>query len=146
MVEKSKPATLSDVARLAGVSVATASKALNGRAQVRASTREKVFRSAEALSFIPNPLAQGLLSYTTGQCSNPNAPTPDLAPVGSVPNTDWYTETLRTRIRHYALADNPDNIPAPACTFQGPVTADARTTTYPQLGPNVTPPPLKLGG
>jgi LacI family transcriptional regulator len=66
LVEKSKPATLSDVARLAGVSVATASKALNGRAQVRASTREKVFRSAEALSFMPNPLAQGLLSGQTG--------------------------------------------------------------------------------
>jgi virulence factor Mce-like protein len=91
-------------------------------------------------------LTQGLLSYTTGQCTNPSAPTPDLAPVGSVPNTDWYTETLRSRIRHYALSDNPDNIPAPACTQQGPVTVDGRTTAYPQLGPNVTPPALGFGG
>ncbi|MFC8732384.1 LacI family DNA-binding transcriptional regulator [Luteimicrobium sp. NPDC057192] len=66
MVEKSKPATLGDVARLAGVSIATASKALNGRAQVRDTTREKVMRSAEALAFIPNPLARGLLSGQTG--------------------------------------------------------------------------------
>lgn len=61
-----KAVTLSDVARLAGVSVATASKALNGRTQVRASTRERVLRSAEALAFVPNPLARGLLSGQTG--------------------------------------------------------------------------------
>ena len=58
--------TLSDVARLAGVSVATASKALNGRDQVRASTRERVVEAAERLSFSPNPLARGLLAGRTG--------------------------------------------------------------------------------
>jgi LacI family transcriptional regulator len=58
--------TLSDVARLAGVSVATASKALNGRAQVRAETRERVLSAAEQLSFTPNPLAQGLLAGRSG--------------------------------------------------------------------------------
>lgn len=58
--------TLSDVARLAGVSVATASKALNGRSQVRAQTRERVFEAAEQLSFQPNQLARGLLAGRTG--------------------------------------------------------------------------------
>jgi LacI family transcriptional regulator len=66
VTETGKPTTLSDVARLAGVSIATASKALNGRAQVRASTRDKVVAAAQALSFVPNQLAQGLLAGQTG--------------------------------------------------------------------------------
>lgn len=66
MPETQKSATLKDVAKLAGVSIATASKAINGRAQVRESTRQNVLRAAEALSFVPNSLAQGLISGQTG--------------------------------------------------------------------------------
>ncbi|WP_236030398.1 LacI family DNA-binding transcriptional regulator [Paractinoplanes lichenicola] len=58
--------TLRDVARLAGVSVATASKALNGQPQVRASTRERVMQAASQLDFSPNTLAQGLITQRTG--------------------------------------------------------------------------------
>ena len=61
-----KAATLADVARLAGVSIATASKALNGRRQVRAETRARVVEAAERLSFSPNALARGLLAGRTG--------------------------------------------------------------------------------
>jgi len=61
-----QPSTLSDVARLAGVSIATASKALNGRSQVRAETRQRVIDAAERLSFRPNQLARGLLAGRTG--------------------------------------------------------------------------------
>ena len=66
MTAKTRGATLGDVAKLAGVSIATASKALNGRAQVRDSTREKVFRAASALDFVPNALARGLLFGQSG--------------------------------------------------------------------------------
>ncbi|WP_062431392.1 LacI family DNA-binding transcriptional regulator [Herbidospora daliensis] len=58
-------ATITDVAALAGVSVATASKALNGRDDVRATTRQLVLDAAAQLSFQPNLLAQGLLSGQT---------------------------------------------------------------------------------
>ncbi|WP_028048545.1 LacI family DNA-binding transcriptional regulator [Cellulomonas sp. URHD0024] len=58
--------TLSDVARLAGVSLATASKALNGRDQVKDSTRQRVVDAAEQLSFSPNPIARSLLAGRTG--------------------------------------------------------------------------------
>ena len=59
-------ATLRDVARLAGVSVATASKALNGQPQVRASTRERVMQAASQLDFSPNTHAQALITQRTG--------------------------------------------------------------------------------
>lgn len=58
--------TVNDVARLAGVSIATVSKSLNERGQVRAETRERVKRAAEQLDFVPNPLARGLLEGKTG--------------------------------------------------------------------------------
>lgn len=52
--------TLADVARAAGVSVATASKALNGRAHVSSRSREAVLAAARSLSFTPNPFARAL--------------------------------------------------------------------------------------
>ncbi|MFL6100328.1 MAG: LacI family DNA-binding transcriptional regulator [Actinomycetales bacterium] len=58
--------TLTDVARLAGVSISTASKALNGRDEVAEATRARVLAAAERLSFSPNPLARGLLAGRTG--------------------------------------------------------------------------------
>jgi len=61
-----RAATLEDVARLAGVSIATASKALNGRAHVSAVTRATVLEAAGRLSYSPNALAQGLLAGRTG--------------------------------------------------------------------------------
>jgi LacI family transcriptional regulator len=53
-------ATIRDVAALAGVSVGTASKALNGRGSLRADTVERVRRAAEQLDFRPNPAARSL--------------------------------------------------------------------------------------
>jgi LacI family transcriptional regulator len=53
--------TLQDVALLAGVSTATASKALADRYGVRASTRQRVLEAADQLHFTPNSLARDLL-------------------------------------------------------------------------------------
>lgn len=61
-----KTVTLADVARLARVSTATASKALNGREQVRHETRERVISAAEQLDFRPNSIAQHLASGRSG--------------------------------------------------------------------------------
>ena len=64
-----RPATIADVAALAGVSIGTVSKALNGRGQLRPETRDRVAEAAERLDFRPSPLARGLLSqrsYTVG--------------------------------------------------------------------------------
>lgn len=65
-VRRRQPATLADVAHAAGVSVSTASKALNGRHDVSEATRVRVRSVAEDLSFVPNRLATSLLSGRTG--------------------------------------------------------------------------------
>ncbi|TJW90095.1 MAG: LacI family transcriptional regulator, partial [Mesorhizobium sp.] len=49
-----KPVTLREVASLAGVSVATASKALNGQGRMTAETRERIRETAQRLGFRPN--------------------------------------------------------------------------------------------
>ncbi|MFT4109768.1 LacI family DNA-binding transcriptional regulator [Propionicimonas sp.] len=60
------PATLSEVARLAGVSLSTASKAMNGRGDVAGATRQRVLDAAEQIGFTPNQLARSLLAGRTG--------------------------------------------------------------------------------
>jgi LacI family transcriptional regulator len=62
---RSTSVTLSDVARLAGVSVSTASKALNARDEVAPATRQRVRQAADELAFHPNALARGLISGRT---------------------------------------------------------------------------------
>lgn len=54
--------TLADVARLSGVSRATASRAMNGRSGVRDDVRERVTRIADHLDFRPNRAARILAS------------------------------------------------------------------------------------
>jgi LacI family transcriptional regulator len=61
-----RPPTLKDVARLSGVSIATASKAINGRTDVHPETRRRVLEMANRISFTPNTLARGLLAGQTG--------------------------------------------------------------------------------
>jgi LacI family transcriptional regulator len=65
---RTQAVTLADVARLAGVSVATASKALNARDEVAAATRERVLAAAGQLSFHPNGRVRsiGLLTDELG--------------------------------------------------------------------------------
>jgi DNA-binding LacI/PurR family transcriptional regulator len=55
-----KTVTIRDVAEQAGVSVATASRALNGREVVHPATRDRVLTIMEELSFIPSPAARRL--------------------------------------------------------------------------------------
>ncbi len=52
--------TIRDVARLANVSIGTASKALNNSGSLRQETRDRVIAAARELGFRPNDLAQSL--------------------------------------------------------------------------------------
>jgi LacI family transcriptional regulator len=65
--------TIRDVARLAEVSIGTASKALNANGRLRQETRDKVMRVAREIGYRPNDLAQSLhraKSMTVGIISN----------------------------------------------------------------------------
>jgi len=59
--------TLADVARLAGVSPATASRALSNHPHVAAATRLRVQQAADSLAFVVSPDASRLASGTTGR-------------------------------------------------------------------------------
>ncbi|MFG1710356.1 LacI family DNA-binding transcriptional regulator [Nonomuraea sp. M3C6] len=58
--------TIHDVARAAGVSVASASRALSGRRKVTPDVAERVNRAATDLGYQPNAVAKALRDQTTG--------------------------------------------------------------------------------
>ena len=65
--------TIGDVAAVAGVSIGTVSKSLNGREGISAETRAKVHEAAQQLGFHSNALARSLLtgrSFTVGLITN----------------------------------------------------------------------------
>lgn len=62
----SEGASLVDVARHAGVSQSTASKALNDRSDVSEATRARVAEAARVLGYAPNTFARGLMGGRSG--------------------------------------------------------------------------------
>ncbi len=57
--------TIHEVARAAGVSIATVSRALNGTGRIAKATRSRVLRAAQDLGYQPNDLARSLLAKST---------------------------------------------------------------------------------
>jgi LacI family transcriptional regulator len=59
-------ANIKDVAKAAGVSIATVSYALNDKDCIGQETKQKILEIAEDVGYVPNALAQGLLKKKTG--------------------------------------------------------------------------------
>ena len=59
------PATIKDVARAAGVSVASVSRAMNGAANVLPDTRQRILDAAKQLRFTPSGAARSLITRRT---------------------------------------------------------------------------------
>lgn len=59
------PPTIKDVARMAGVSVATVSRALNGADNVLPGTRQRILEAARDLRFTPSHAARSLITRRT---------------------------------------------------------------------------------
>jgi len=73
--------TLEHVAAKAGVSRQTASRAINGKAEIRDETRDRVLRAAADLGYVPNAFARGLVTHRSdtiglivGDITNPFFP------------------------------------------------------------------------
>jgi len=54
-----------EVAKKAGVSIATVSRVINGSGKVKPETREKILAVIEELRYVPNPAARGLIMRRT---------------------------------------------------------------------------------
>jgi LacI family transcriptional regulator len=65
MTGVSGQATITEVAKEAGVSTATAARALGNYGPVKPSTREKVMKAADKLSYRPNELARSMITGKT---------------------------------------------------------------------------------
>jgi LacI family transcriptional regulator len=59
------PATIRDVARIAGVSVTAAHRALNGKAELSSDKRARVLEAARELNYVPSAAARALVSGKT---------------------------------------------------------------------------------
>jgi LacI family transcriptional regulator len=57
--------TIRDVAQRAGVSIATVSRALNEKGDIRPETRDRVREAAEALGYAADPAARALVTHRT---------------------------------------------------------------------------------
>lgn len=78
-VPVSGPVNLADVARRAGVSAATASRALSGHPHVAGPTRARVWEAARALEYVVSPDASGLARGTRAATGRIAVVVPHLA-------------------------------------------------------------------
>ena len=62
---RAKRATIEDVARLAGVSRQTVSRAVNDKAEIDAETKRRVLEAARTLNYRPSRFARGLIRQDT---------------------------------------------------------------------------------
>ena len=63
--QPARPVTLADIAREAGTSPATASRALSGRGYVSTAARDRLLAAAERLGYVPNASARTLKQKTS---------------------------------------------------------------------------------
>lgn len=60
-----KPVSIKDIARIAGVSFSTVSRALNDSPRVNAGTRERIQRTAADMGYLPSAVARSLVTQRT---------------------------------------------------------------------------------
>jgi len=64
-MKKNKNVTIKDIARVAGVSHPTVSRALNNHPAISEATRERILELAQQMGYVPNAAARGLKTHRT---------------------------------------------------------------------------------
>ena len=106
MVHNSKRPSLKDVARMAGTSTATASRAISGKGYVSAETRARILDTVQKLNYQPNLQARALLqrsSCTIGLVI------PNLLNVYYTALADSLSQLLHARGYHLLLASTRED-------------------------------------
>lgn len=98
-----KPATMEDMAKLAGVHSRTVADALKGTGRVAPATREKVLRIAQELNYVPNAAARALATGRTGRVA-----------VLSGPLNDHYYANIIHLLEAHLTADGYEMVLLPA--------------------------------
>ncbi|MGT2742434.1 LacI family DNA-binding transcriptional regulator [Streptococcus plurextorum] len=96
-MSEEKKTTLRDVAKLAGVSITTASRVINGEANKSASVavQNRVWEAVRALSYVPNKAAQDLKRKKTSQDSSDKTVTCIFSRTADTQNDPFFSEIAR---------------------------------------------------
>ncbi|GAA1634259.1 LacI family DNA-binding transcriptional regulator [Leucobacter chromiireducens] len=119
---KQRRTTIKDVAHEAGVSIATASEALNGKGRVAATTRQHVIDTAARLGYTANRLAKNLNAGRTGSLVlsvSPMSANTTASGVQPEWDIDYYFRVLSGASAHafqrgFLLSMLPSSSPSPA--------------------------------
>ncbi|MBC2593253.1 LacI family DNA-binding transcriptional regulator [Ruficoccus amylovorans] len=93
--------TLLDIAKAAGVSVASVSMALRGRGNLSSATRERIKALAEEMGYVPDPALSSLSNYRKGNHVVKAA----IGFVTSWPTRDGWKESFFLQKMHKGLVD-----------------------------------------
>jgi LacI family transcriptional regulator len=101
-VNKDQKVTIKDVAELAGVGIATVSRAINNSEGISSKTREKVMQAIEELGFVPNTSAQSLKIRQTHQIA---LVVPDIRNA-IIPEISWSVEQTAKQHGYHVVQIN----------------------------------------
>ncbi|MGX1828342.1 LacI family DNA-binding transcriptional regulator [Paenibacillus taichungensis] len=101
-MSKDQKVTIKDVAELAGVGIATVSRAINNSEGISSKTRDKVMQAIEQLGFVPNTSAQSLKIRQTHQIA---LVVPDIRNA-IIPEISWSVEQTAKQHGYHVVQIN----------------------------------------
>ena len=109
--DKTRVATIFDVARLAGVSHQTVSRVLNDLPNVRPATRQRVEKAITALNYRPSPAARALVTRRSRTIGLITTGGPDYGPSSAVLHFNEAARSSRYAVSMASmLSSDPDSL------------------------------------
>jgi DNA-binding LacI/PurR family transcriptional regulator len=109
--DRTRVATIFDVARLAGVSHQTVSRVLNDLPNVRPATRQRVEKAISALNYRPSPAARALVTRRSRTIGLITTGGPDYGPSSAVLNFNEAARSARYAVSMASmLSSDPESL------------------------------------